>query len=180
MGLALAITMRLEAMDNPWQSHRWVLDSVEADLGQFKEPMKFQVAIGREIITAHPIDQEDSDRWIFKGFNLDLFVDESEGYYLNVSSPEPSWFVMWRLEEALWHPLKEIAVPHRVMLSYNEAGRLMDGGEQIERFPLSAMILNSVQEYVDEYYRPEPKRRILPASFEGVYRPKDKFSGGSR
>jgi len=180
MGLALAITMRLEAMDNPWQSHRWVLDSVEADLGQINEPMKFQLAIGRETITAHPIDQEDSGRWIFKGFNLDLFVDEAEGYYLNVSSPEPSWFVMWRLEEALWHPLKEIAVPHRVMLSYNEAGRLMDGGEQIERFPLSAMILNSVQEYVDEYYRPEPKRRIRPASFEGAHRPKDPFSGGSR
>jgi hypothetical protein len=180
MGLSLAVSMRLEALDNPWQSHRWVLNSVEADLGQFPQAKKFDLAIGREVISAHQIDENNPDLWVFRGFHIDLFVDEAEGYYLNVSSPEPSWFVMWRLAESEFHPSKEIAMPHRVMLSYNEAGRLLDGGEQVDRFELSGDILKSIEDYVAEYYRPEPKRRIRPASFEGAYRPKEKLSGGSR
>lgn len=180
MGLSLAISMRLEALDNPWQSHRWVLDRVEADLGQFHQPKQFEIAIGHELITAHLIDEHNTDRWVFRGFHIDLFVDEAEGYYLNVSSPEPSWFVMWRLAESEFHPSNEIAIPYRVMLSYNEAGRLLDGGEQVDRFQLSGEILKSIEEYVAEYYRPEPKRRIRPASFEGAYRPGEKLSGGSR
>ena len=180
MGLALAISMRLEAIDNPWQSQRWVLDSVDVDLGQFKQAKKFEIAIGRDVITAHQVDEQNFDNWVFKGFQIDLFVDETEGYYLNVTSPEPSWFVMWRLEEYEFHPSKEIAIPYRVMLSYNEAGRLLDGGEQVDRTMLTGELLKSVQDYVAEYYRPEPKRRIRPASFEGAYRPKDKFTDGSK
>ncbi|SMC50300.1 DUF3305 domain-containing protein [Polynucleobacter kasalickyi] len=180
MGLSLAISMRCEALDNPWQSHRWVLKSVEADLGQYDQPKKFEVPIGREMITAHQLDQTSADEWVYRGFHIDLFVDEAEGYYLNVSSPEPSWFVMWRIEESEFHPSHEIAIPYRVMLSYNEAGRLLDGGEQVDRFVLSGEILKSIEDYVAEYYRPEPKRRIRPASFEGAYRPKEKLSGDSK
>ena len=35
MGLQVAVAMRLEQIDNPWQSHKWSLDEVLVDLGQF-------------------------------------------------------------------------------------------------------------------------------------------------
>ena len=35
MKLQLAVVMRKELIDNPWQSHRWVLDEVVFDVGQF-------------------------------------------------------------------------------------------------------------------------------------------------
>jgi hypothetical protein len=117
------------------------------------------------------------NNWYFKGIRVNLYLDEAEGYYLNISSPEPSWFVMWRITESDLHPLGEIAVPQRITLSYNEAGRLLDGGEQVDRVLLDKDLLASVKEYVGEYYRPEPKKRIRPASFDGAFRPKDKFSG---
>jgi len=35
MKLKLAVVMRKEFIDNPWQSYRWVLDEVVYDIGQF-------------------------------------------------------------------------------------------------------------------------------------------------
>ena len=34
-----------------------------------------------------------------RGFALDLHPSEAEGYFLNLSAPDPRVFVMWRLEE---------------------------------------------------------------------------------
>lgn len=35
MSLQLAVAMRQEVIDKPWQKSRWVLDEVLVDLGQF-------------------------------------------------------------------------------------------------------------------------------------------------
>jgi hypothetical protein len=29
--------MRLKPLDNPWQTHQWVVDKVEPDFGQYEE-----------------------------------------------------------------------------------------------------------------------------------------------
>lgn len=82
----------------------------------------------------------EGESWLFTGFELDLFPYEADGYYLNVSATSPSWFVMWRLEEDVERYIDEqslalakaeasFAVPYRICVSYNEAARLLDGGE---------------------------------------------------
>ena len=125
---------------------------------------------------------EDGESWLFTGFELNLFLDEAEGYYLNVSATTPSWFVMWRLEEDFERYIDanslemakteaNIAVPHRICVSYNEAARLLDGGESVDTVPMSQEHTAWLQEYVDEHYRPEPKKRHKPASFKGAERP---------
>ena len=47
-----------------------------------------------------------------------------------------------------------------VTLSYNEAARMMDGGEQVDSValpvPLHAMLLP----FVETHYKPEPKRKV--------------------
>ena len=119
---------------------------------------------------------------MFTGYELDLFLDEAEGYYLNVSATKPCWFVMWRLEEDIERyieaqsvPLARseaaIAVPHRICVSYNEAARLLDCGESVDTIPMIDEHASWLQEYVNENYRPEPKKRHKPASFKGAERP---------
>jgi len=170
MAIALTVSMRYEKIDNPWISHRWVLDEVMVDIGQFDHLFE-RPAFQLDQVQGCQIDSEHSDqRWLFKGFSLDLFADESEGYFLNITSEKPCWFVMWRLEESGLLAEGQIAIPHRVMLSYNEAARLLDGGEQVDQYPIDPLIYDSVKQFVDENYRPEVKKRHRPESFKGADR----------
>lgn len=190
MSIRLAVVMRKERINNPWQTHQWVLDEVLLDVGQFPGvssaggySSSFPVINLDEIqgrcVFNDDSNQESEQRWLFTGFELDLFVDEAEGYYLNVESPTPCWFVMWRLEEL--EGFDELhAVPRRVVLSYHEAGRMSDGGETVDLYPLDATILEYLKEFVTHNYKPEPKRKQRPVSFEGAHRPawKDGQKGG--
>lgn len=170
MKLQLAIVMRKEFIDNPWQSYRWTLDEVVFDIGQFSHKTPDYVLSNRPATSMRRDDK--SEQWLFTGFELELFKDEAEGYYLNATSTNPAWFVMWRLED---HPDGDdpIAVPHFLSVSYNEAGRLLDGGETVENVPLDSETSAWLSNFVQENYKPEPKKRARPASFKGAYRPKD-------
>ncbi|WP_308281763.1 DUF3305 domain-containing protein [Polynucleobacter sp. Fuers-14] len=168
--------MRKQNIDNRWVSFRWVPQEVLPDFGQFNSQQSKSIAgqfLGRDA---------DGESWLFTGYELDLFPDEAEGYYLNVSATTPAWFVMWRLEEDIERYIDEqslslaksedsFAVPHRICVSYNEAARLLDGGESVDTIPLSEQHASWLQEYVNDNYRPEPKKRHKPASFKGAQRP---------
>jgi hypothetical protein len=173
MKLQLAVVMRKELIDNPWQSHRWVLDEVVFDVGQFSHKTPDLVIANRPAICMR--QDQSGERWLYTGFELELFKDEAEGYYLNATSTRPAWFVMWRLEE---HPNGQdsIAVPHFLSISYYEAGRLLDGGETVENVPLDPETSAWLSDFVAENYKPEPKKRARPVSFKGANRPKDETS----
>jgi len=174
--MRFAVLMRKQKMDNPWVSHRWVPLEVLPDFEQYASQSPNSVT-GR----FHGQDSE-GETWLFTGFELNLYQDEAEGYYLNTSATKPCWFVMWRLEEDIDRYIDAasvqlakadtaIAVPHRICVSYNEAARLLDGGESVDTVPMSQEHAAWLQEYVDEHYRPEPKKRHKPASFKGAQRP---------
>jgi len=90
--------------------------------------------------------------------------DETEGYYLNVSSGSPRVFVLWRMED-------ETAIPLHVTASYYEGGRWLDGGHSVDSVTMPAQVFVWVGQYVEDNYRPEPKKRIKPRSF---VHPKDR------
>jgi hypothetical protein len=96
------------------------------------------------------------------GLTVTLHRDEAEGYYLNLSTGTPVWFVMWRVDED--DPSR--AWPELVTLSYNEAGRLLDAQERVDNVPLPTAVCAWAQAFVDEHHRPEPKQRRRPASFK--------------
>lgn len=151
--MQVAVILRREALDNRWQPERWVLEAVVPDLGEFGTAPRC-------------LDRSDAlERWLTPGMPVALFRDQAEGYYLNVSSAQPCWFVMWRMGEE-GSPAAGRAMPHTVSLSYNEAGRWLDGGETVENVPLDSATLGWLQAYVAENYRPEPKRRARPESFK--------------
>ena len=175
-----AVLMRKQTIDNPWISYRWLPQEVLPDFGQYEARKQSSKPICGQFLGR---DQE-GESWLFAGYELDLFPDEAEGYYLNVSATTPSWFVMWRLEEdidryiddqslALAKTESTFAVPHRICVSYNEAARLLDGGESVDTVLMSEEHASWLQEYVNEHYRPEPKKRHRPASFKGAERPEE-------
>jgi uncharacterized protein DUF3305 len=110
------------------------------------------------------LDDQGTSQWLHPGFTLQLHKDEAEGYYLNVSGPAPSVFVLWRMDE-------ERALPLEVTVSSEEAGRWLDGGHSVDRVAMPAEIFAWVGDYVEHNYRPEPKKRIKPRSFK---HPKDR------
>lgn len=110
------------------------------------------------------VDDPERSQWLHPGFTLQLHKDETEGYYLNVSGPAPSVFVLWRMEQAQ-------ALPLDVTVSSEEAGRWLDGGHCVDRVAMPPEIFAWVGEYVEQNYRPEPKKRIKPRSFK---HPKDR------
>jgi hypothetical protein len=152
----VAIVMRREALQGPmarWQSHRWVLaDVVPHEAGFGAQPRCLRRS-------------EAETLWLHPGWPLELFTDDAEGYWLNLSSPTPSIFVMWRLQEAV-DGQEEQAVPQALSLSYHDAGRWLDAQETVENVPASPELVAQLQTFTEAFYVPEVKRRQRPQSFQ--------------
>lgn len=103
-------------------------------------------------------------QWLHPGFKLELHRDEIEGYYENVVTADPRVFVLWRMEG-------EDALPLDVTASRDEASRWLDGGHSVDGVAMPPEIYAWVGDYVEKNYRPQPKKRIKPRSFQ---HPKDR------
>jgi hypothetical protein len=110
------------------------------------------------------IEHEGVVQWLHPGLALELHRDESEGYYLNVSTASPRVFVLWRMEG-------EQGLPVLVTASSEEASRWLDGGHSVDSVAMPAEIYAWVGDYVEKNYRPQPQKRIKPRSF---VHPKDR------
>lgn len=146
----VAVVMERQALANRWATEQWEAIAVIPDSGNG----------GPRLIS----EDNGRARWLHPGYEVTLRPDEGEGYFLNVSSPEPRLFVMWRMED-------DRAVPQTVSMSYNEASTWMDAGDQVDPVPMPRELLLWLGDYVRDNYRPEPKKRIKPRSF---MHPKDR------
>jgi hypothetical protein len=118
------------------------------------------------------VNQPDAAQWLHPGFELVIYRDETEGYYLNVSSGSPRIFVLWRMDEETSAGQDAArGVPLQVTASYHEGGRWLDGGNSVDSVTMPPAIFAWVGEYVEKNYRPEPKKRVKPRSF---IHPKDR------
>ena len=147
----LMVAVQFDRLRQPsrWEDWRFELTEVVLDEGQFGSGVRTLRDDGRRATVLHP------------GLPVTLHTDEAEGYYLNLSSGAPVWFVMWRIDDE--DPSR--AWPERVGLSYNEAGRLLDAQERVDNLPLPADVAAWLHAYTLEHYKPEPKRGARPASF---------------
>jgi hypothetical protein len=94
---------------------------------------------------------------LFPPMKLKLERAEAEGYYLNITSPQPKLFVLWRMDD-------EIARPVFLSVSYNEGTRWADSGENVDGVALPADLIPWMAGYVAEHYQPEPRKKPRYAS----------------
>jgi len=147
--ISVAVLIERRKQPSRWEDWRFGIADVVIDEGQFgSEPRTLR-------------DDGQSAQFLHPGLAVTLFRDEAEGYYLNLSSGAPVWFVMWRIADD--DPSR--AWPELVTLSYNEAGRLLDAQERVDNVPLPTDVREWLQAYADANYQPEPKQRKRPASF---------------
>ena len=106
-------------------------------------------------------DDGSVQRTLHPNFTLELFADQGMGYFLNLTSGNPVWFVMWRIDED--DPSR--AWPEAVSLSYIEADRWLSAEEHVDNVPLPADLCAWLQAYTDENFKPEANRRNRPQSF---------------
>src|SRR5690606_24264185 len=146
----VGVMMERRLLANRWQSVQWTPIAVDPDAGPADSPQ------------LHYSDAQ-IERWLHAGFELRLYPDEAEGYFLNCTTAEPAVFVAWRLEG-------DVAVPWAGNASYNEAARLLDSGEEVQGVPMPKEILREVSAFVSLHYKPGPKKRSRPPSFKGAQR----------
>jgi hypothetical protein len=144
-----AVLIERRSRPTVWEEWGFRIRDVVLDDGNFGTAPRTLRDDGTSTLTLHP------------GLPVALHTDEAEGYYLNLSSGNPVWFVMWRVDDT--DPSR--AWPEFVTLSYNEAGRLLDAQERVDNVPLPPELVAWLQEFTDAHYRPEPKKRRRPASF---------------
>ncbi|MEO7242480.1 MAG: DUF3305 domain-containing protein [Variovorax sp.] len=147
--LSVAVVLEREREPNRWEAWRFRLVEVTPQEDAFGDAPRVLRDDGK------------LQRTLYPGFAIDLYADEAEGYYLNLSSGTPVWFVKWRIAED--DPSR--AWPETVSLSYNEAGRWLDAQERVDNVPLTPDVTRWLQTFTDEHYRPEPKKRRRPQSF---------------
>jgi hypothetical protein len=147
----IAVVMQRRALQNRWAEHAW-------------EPAGVLSGYANETAARVLRDDASLAQWLHPGFTLLLHKDETEGYYLNVSSQNPRVFILWRMDD-------DRGVPVEVTVSFEEAGRWMDGGHSVDSVAMPTEIFVWVGEYVEHNYRPQPKTRIKPRSF---VHPKDR------
>ncbi len=168
----VAVVMRKEKVlgrASRWQTWRWVLSEVLT--GEVASGGLPPGTAAGDIGPAAPrllYDNDTGQSWLHTGFKAELFKDDAEGYYLNVTTGAPCWFVFWRMEHEAQYGDDPIAMPQVVTLSYHDAGRWLDAQEIVEQVPAAADIVEWVRAFVDEHHVVEQKRRKRPESFKAL------------
>ena len=141
---SVSVVVERVPLANRWTSEQWRVVAVEPDDAPAAQPHK-------------QFEDATSTRWRFGGHALELHRSEAEGYFLNITSDTPLVFVMWRGAEDGLEPAARVQM---VTVSYNQAGRIMDGGERVDPVPMPEAILVWMRAYVAEHYKPEPRRKM--------------------
>lgn len=164
--LTVAVVMRREPVAGPqarWMPWRWVLADVlaQAELG-----LPDDVTEPQRIEDTQAQAAQGVQHWVFPGMPLELFRDDAEGLFLNLSTERPAVWVMWRPDES--GVPEALPAPQIVTLSYTDAGRWLDAQERVDQVPAPAAMVEWLRAFVAEHYQPEAKRRKRPESFRSL------------
>lgn len=139
--LTVAVIMERRVLANKWAAEQWEAIGVVPDRPGEGPRLLREDGAGAQ--------------WLHPGCTIALYPDEAENYLLNVTAPEPRVFVMWRRsEEGSGDPR-----PALVTVSYGEAARSMDSGEQVDGVPMPADLRQWVEAFARSHYRPEVRRK---------------------
>lgn len=147
--IRVAVVMVRVAAPNAWEAWQFRLVEVVPDEGVFGHTPR------------RLVDDGQSSRWLFPGFEVELFPTESKGYYLNLTSGRPSWFVSWVVEA----DDPSMPVLTGVSVSYIEADRRMASEEHVETAALAPELCEWLQAFTNRHFQPETRRKVRAMSF---------------
>jgi hypothetical protein len=170
----VTVIMQRTALDNRWVDERWDAVAVELE----------DAAAAVAVPTRDPSSSASAVRWRCPGHEIELHPVEAEGYYLNLSARDPKVFVLWRMAERE-HATEDDAEPRArpliVTVSYHEAGRFLDVGEQVDAVPMPVAMLKAMESFIATHYRPEPRKKVKRNElYEGEDRRRRDPAGGDR
>lgn len=145
----VAVVLERVAQPNPWQDWMFRLVEVVPDEGAF----------GREPRRLH--DDGKTSRWLYPGFKVELFADECKGYFLNLTSGRPAWFVSWLVDDVDPSKVNLTAVS----VSYIEADRRMTAEETVENLPLEPELCEWLRLFTNAHFKPDTGRKVRAVSF---------------
>jgi hypothetical protein len=147
--ITVAVVMERIAQPNRWEDWQHRVVEVIAD----------DQAFGTELRLLH--DDGKTSQWLHPGFEVALYADECKGYFLNLTSGAPVWFVPWRTEES--DP--SLARPAQVSLSYIVADRWLSADEKVDKVPLPPELCEWLRQYTNANFQPDEPRRQRAQSF---------------
>jgi hypothetical protein len=147
--LSVAVVMERVAQPNRWEDwqHR-VVDVVANEPGFGHEPRLLH-------------DDGKVSRWLHPGHAVELFADECKGYFLNLTSGAPVWFVMWRAADGD----ASRAQPGGVSLSYIMSDRWLSVDEKVDTVPVPGDIEEWLRVFTNEHFKIDEPRRQRAQSF---------------
>lgn len=136
--LDVSIVLERRTLSGPWASEQWEAVGVL--------PARDEPGAEPHRLRAGP----EGEQWLVPGWQIALYTDEAENYLLNVEGAQPRVFVMWRKEEG-----DELPRVGAVTVSFGEAARMLDSGEQVDGVPMPAPVRDWVEGFARAFYRPE-------------------------
>ncbi len=141
---AAAVVMERMAIENRWATEKWEATGVLPDLTPGAAPRVL-------------MDTPQLTQVMFSGLDIRLHRDEAEGYYMNITSPQPKVFVLWRMGERM-------AEPQMLTVSYHEGSRWLDSGETVDGVPLPVELVGWMAAFCEQHYHPEPRKKVKYAT----------------
>lgn len=142
----VAVVMQRTPLASRWADAQWEACGVVADDADAQ-------SVPRVLF-----DRDGLRQVLHPGHRIVLQRHEAEGYYLNVTSPAPKVFVLWRITDA-GEPR-----PERLTVSYHEGARWADSGEPVDGVALPPELLPWIADYAARHYEPEPPKKKRYAS----------------
>jgi hypothetical protein len=141
----LAVIMEHERVEGRWAGEKWEAKGAVQDLSP--------AGTTERVI----LEDEKTKQILFPGLTLRLTPAEAEGYLLNLTSPQPKLFVLWRMED-------ELARPKLLTVSYHEGMRWADSDERVDGVALPPDLVPWIAQFAQAHYRPEPRKKPRYAS----------------
>lgn len=98
-------------------------------------------------------EQQGVQQYLYPALPLRLYIDECAGYYHNLSSPNPSCYIIASIDA------NGTPQPQRITLSFDEANAYLQGSEEVYAVPLPAELYRWSEAFVLQHYVPEKKRK---------------------
>ncbi len=125
---------------------RWVLPVWEAVgavagesvAGQSREPVLIR-------------SEDKIERFLFRGFRIELHRDSAEDYWFNLAGNSPALYVLCHED-----PGGDV-VPFSVTVDPNEASSGMEGDDKVFAVPMPPEVFRQIEEFVITYYVPRER-----------------------